>query len=298
MQSGGPTLRGLVLTVLAMLAFAGNSLLCRAALADTAGGALDPATFTAVRLGSGALMLLLVLRVAGGQSARGGNWASSAALFAYAACFSFAYLTLDAGTGALILFGFVQATMILHALATGERPGGREWSGWLLAAAGLLVLLAPGALAPSHAGAALMAAAGVAWGIYSLLGKRQADPLGATTGNFSRALLFIPLLALAGLDDISISTRGLVLAVASGALTSGLGYVLWYAAVRLLSSMQAALVQLTVPAIAAAGGVLLLGEAPTIRLAASGLLILGGLLLALARRKSPADSAARAKTGA
>lgn len=298
MAKAGLALRGLLLTLFAMLAFAGNSLLCRAALRGDAGTAIDPAAFTALRLASGALLLLVVLRFDRTRpaGATGGSWSSAAALFAYAACFSFAYLSLDAGTGALILFGFVQATMILHAFLAGERPGVREWSGWLLAAFGIVVLLAPGALAPDHAGAALMASAGIAWGIYSLLGKRQSHPLGATTGNFTRALVFIPLLALAGVDDLSISGRGLLLAVTSGALTSGLGYVLWYAAVRLLSSMQAALVQLSVPAIAAGGGVLLLGETPTWRLVASGLLVLGGISLALFGRKAVAAPNSRAAT--
>lgn len=302
MRGKGLPLRGLVLTVLAMLAFAGNSLLCRAALrAPESGPAVDPATFTAVRLLSGAAVLLLILSLErrGRRAAdRPGNWRSSAALFAYAACFSYAYLSLDAGTGALILFGFVQATMILHALVRGERPGVPEWAGWLLAAAGLCALLAPGAKAPDWTGASLMAVAGVAWGAYSLLGKRQTKPLLATAGNFTRALVFVPVLALAGLDNLSISAYGLTLAVASGALTSGIGYVLWYAAVSLLTSMQAALVQLSVPAIAAAGGVLLLGEAPTLRLLASGLMILGGISLALSRKPARSSPARARETGA
>lgn len=264
-----------------MLAFAGNSLLCRAALQ---GGAIDPGSFTTLRLASGTAVLLLILSL-GSEKARPrhrGTWQASAALFCYAATFSFAYLFLDAGTGALILFGFVQATMILRALHDGERPGVAEWIGWLLAAAGLLVLLLPGAGAPQPAGALLMAAAGVAWGAYSLLGRRQPDPLAATAGNFTRALVFVPLLALSGVNDLYLSPTGVALAVASGAVTSGLGYVLWYRALRLLTSMQAALVQLSVPAIAAAGGVLFLLEPLTWRLVTSGALVLGGISLALA----------------
>jgi drug/metabolite transporter (DMT)-like permease len=299
-----PTIRSLLLTSLAMLAFAGNSLLCRAALRDPeAGPEIDPATFTAVRLVCGALVLLLILSLSRRSSRaamkRGGWWAA-AALFLYAACFSYAYLSLDAGTGALILFGFVQATMILHALTRGERPGLADWGGWSLAAIGLVWLLAPGASAPNWAGATLMATAGIAWGGYSLLGKRQSQPLEATAANFSRALVFVPLLALPALltgADSFISAHGLLLAITSGALTSGLGYVLWYAAVSLLSSMQAALVQLSVPALAAAGGVMLLGETPTLRLAASGLLILGGMSLALARRRTTTPHTGR-KSGA
>lgn len=295
-------MRGLVLTSLAMLAFAGNSLLCRAALRDPEiGPAIDPATFTAVRLVSGAFMLLLILSVSGPRvraAAQPGSWRSAAALFLYAICFSYAYLSLDAGTGALILFGFVQATMILHALSHGDRPGYSEWGGWVLAAAGLVVLLAPGAGAPNWAGAILMAAAGIAWGGYSLLGKDQSKPLDATAANFTRSLAFIPLLALpTGIGDLSITAQGVLLAVTSGALTSGIGYVLWYGAVRVLSSMQAALVQLSVPAIAAAGGIMLLGEPPTLRLLASGLLVLGGISLALARRQASATPDKPRKSG-
>lgn len=294
--------RGLILTSLAMLAFAGNSLLCRAALRDPEiGPALDPATFTAVRLVSGALVLLTILsfsRRGARPAARRGSWLSAAALFLYAICFSYAYLSLDAGTGALVLFGFVQATMILHALTHGERPGLAAWSGWILAAAGLVLLLAPGARAPNGLGATLMAAAGIAWGAYSLLGRSQSNPLESTAANFGRSLAFLPLLVfLAGIGDLSISARGLLLAVTSGALTSGIGYVLWYGAVRILSSMHAALVQLSVPAIAAAGGVMLLGETPTLRLLASGTLILGGISLALARRPAPTTPAGPGKSG-
>lgn len=287
------TIRSLWLTSLAMLAFAGNSLLCRAALRDPeTGPEIDPATFTAVRLVCGTLILLLILslrRRSSREAMQRGGWWAAAALFLYAGCFSYAYLSLDAGTGALILFGFVQATMILHALSRGERPEFAEWCGWSLSAIGLIWLLAPGAGAPNWAGAILMATAGIAWGGYSLLGKRQSQPLEATAANFSRSLVLLPLLVLPALvtgSDSFMSAYGLLLAMTSGALTSGLGYVLWYAAVSLLSSMQAALVQLSVPALAAAGGVMLLGETPTLRLAASGLLILGGLALALARRQA------------
>jgi drug/metabolite transporter (DMT)-like permease len=293
MHSEARPMRSLVLTSLAMLAFAGNSLLCRAALrSPDIGPAIDPATFTGVRLASGAVMLFLILSFSRRQprpAARPGSWSSAAALFLYAICFSYAYVSLDAGTGALILFGFVQATMILHALTHGERPGFSAWGGWFLAAAGLVVLLAPGALAPNWTGATLMAAAGIAWGAYSLSGKGQSRALDATAANFRRSLLLIPpLLLLAGIGNLSVSPLGLLLAAISGAVTSGIGYVLWYGAVRSLSSMQAALVQLSVPAIAAAGSVALLGETPTLRLLASGILILGGISLALARRPSQA----------
>jgi drug/metabolite transporter (DMT)-like permease len=269
-----------------MLAFAGNSIICRLALKAQA---IDPASFTAVRLASGAFALALIVAVArrGTRRRTAGGWFSALALFLYAAFFSWAYVSLDAASGALILFGFVQVTMIGAALLAGDRPGGFEWSGWLLAAAGLALLLLPGVEAPSSAGAALMALAGVAWGVYSLRGRREAEPLLATSGNFSRSLLFVAALAAAALlaiDGTHWSVAGLLLAVLSGALTSGLGYVLWYAALNYLSSMQAALVQLSVPAIAAAGGVLLLAEPLSLRLVACGSLILGGICLALVQK--------------
>lgn len=285
-------LRVAALTLFAMLAFAGNSIICRLALREQA---IDPASFTALRLVSGALVLAIIVGVARRESAgrEAGGWLSALALFSYAAFFSYAYLSLDAATGALILFGFVQVTMIGAALVAGDRPGGFEWAGWLLAAAGLTLLLLPDASARSPAGAALMALAGIAWGVYSLRGRGESEPLLATSRNFTRSLVLAALLvaaALAGEDLTYWSGEGILLAILSGALTSGLGYVTWYAALTWLTSMQAALVQLSVPAIAAAAGVLLLAEALSLRLVACGFMIIGGICMALLQksRKQPA----------
>ena len=266
-----------------MLAFAGNSIICRLALKEQT---IDPAGFTAVRLLSGALApAAIVAFLNRGKVPRsGGSWLSALALFLYAAFFSYAYLSLDAASGALILFGFVQATMIGAALVAGDRPGPFEWSGWLLAAAGLTLLLLPGARAPSPAGATLMALAGVAWGVYSLRGRSGTDPLLASSGNFLRSLPFVALLAFTMPETMQLSGAGISLAVLSGALTSGVGYVLWYAALNFLTSMQAALVQLSVPALAAAGGVLLLAEPLSLRLIVCGSMIVGGICVALIRK--------------
>ncbi|HLT92170.1 MAG TPA: DMT family transporter [Woeseiaceae bacterium] len=276
--------RAVLLTGLAMLAFAGNSILCRLALKLSA---IDPASFTGLRLAAGAFALVAVVAFpaqSGTVRPRGATWLSGIALFLYAVFFSFAYVALDVATGALILFGCVQATMIGAGLARGDRPGPLEWAGWLLAAAGLALLLLPGARAPSLAGAVLMAAAGIAWGVYSLRGRRAGRPLEATAGNFLRALAFAAPLVVLAAGELRVSPAGALLAVVSGAITSGAGYVLWYAALAHLTSMQAALVQLSVPAIAAAGGVLLLAEPLSPRLTLSGAMILGGICLALVRR--------------
>ncbi|HEX7060786.1 MAG TPA: DMT family transporter [Woeseiaceae bacterium] len=281
--------RAVVLTTLTMLAFAGNSILCRLALKETA---IDPASFAALRLAAGVAALVIIVSVAqrGERMRAKGGWASALALFLYAAFFAFAYVDLDAASGALILFGFVQATMIGAGLVAGDRPAPLEWGGWLAAAAGLSVLLLPGARAPSPAGAALMAVAGVAWGLYSLRGKRETRPVAATAGNFLRALAFVAPLLLVARHDLHATAAGALLAAISGAITSGVGYVLWYAALAHLTSMQAALVQLSVPAVAAAGGVLLLAEPLSVRLVTAGALILGGIWLALrsgaSRRKA------------
>ena len=275
-------LRIVALTALTMLAFAGNSLLCRMALRDTG---IDPAAFTALRLLSGAAMLWLLARIGGGTGT-GGSWRSALALFAYAAGFSFAYVSLSAGTGALLLFAAVQATMILTAWRRGEKLSRRQGLGLLLAIAGLVALVAPGVAAPSWRGSLLMLAAGIAWGIYSLRGRGVANPLAATAGNFLRSLPFALLLCLIFLPRLRYDSLGALYAVLSGALASGLGYVLWYAALRGLDAASAATVQLSVPAIAAAGGVLLLGETLTLRLLLASATILGGIALVL--RKSDA----------
>ncbi|MEM9209410.1 MAG: DMT family transporter [Pseudomonadota bacterium] len=264
-----------------MIAFAGNSILCRMALYD---GALDAATYTVVRLLSAALTLvgILLLRERHDlEPARHGSWRSAITLAIYAICFSYAYISLGAATGALLLFGFAQLTMIVAALLAGERPLAGEALGWLLAAAGLCALLLPGAASPSLLGSAMMAVAGVGWGLYTLYGRGETRPLASTTGNFVRVLLPTAGFAILAAFNLQVSTTGLLLAVASGSLTTGVGYVIWYAALPSLSALQAALIQLSVPAIAAFGGVLLLGETLTARLAVCGALILGGIALSL-----------------
>jgi drug/metabolite transporter (DMT)-like permease len=275
----GPRLATGLMTALAMLAFAANSLLCRAALQQ---GRIDAASFSALRLASGAAVLALVMVLRRRPRAMAhGSWRAAAMLFAYVACFSFAYLTLPAGSGALILFGAVQLTMFAAGLRGGERFAPAGWAGMVLAAAGLVVLLLPGVAAPAPGGAALMAAAGAAWGGYSLLGRGVPDPLAATAGNFVRAAPLGLGLGLVFAAHAHADAGGMLLAVLSGALTSGFGYVVWYAAVRRLRALQAASVQLSVPVIAAFGGVLLLGEAFTPRLLVSAVAILGGIALAL-----------------
>ena len=265
-----------LLTLLALFAFAGNSLLCRAALAHTG---IDAATFTLVRLLSGAVVLaLLAWWRKGGASGRG-NWLSALALFAYAAAFSFAYVKLTAAAGALLLFGAVQATMIAHGLWSGERLRPLQLGGLVLAAGGLVGLVLPGLSAPPLAAALLMLAAGIAWGMYSLRGRGAGDPLQVTAGNFLRAVPLAAVLALLMFRHITPDPTGLGYAVLSGALASGMGYAIWYSALPFLTSVTAATVQLAVPVIAALGGVFLLGEPLTLRLLAASVAILGGVAL-------------------
>ncbi|MCP3139667.1 DMT family transporter [Pyxidicoccus xibeiensis] len=278
-----------VFTVLALVGFAANSLLCRAALAG-GGRLIDAASFTGVRLVSGAVVLAVLLRMRSGRR-EGGSWPSALALFAYAAGFSLAYVRIGAGVGALLLFGCVQATMLGTGLVRGERPRAREVAGLLLALGGLVGLTAPGASAPDTVGAALMAGAGVAWGVYSLRGRGNRTPLAATADNFLRSVPFT--VALSGVGWLVQGTphatgRGVALAVASGALASGVGYSLWYAALPHLTATRAAIVQLSVPVLAAVGGVLLLGEVVTLRLALAGGALLAGVLLALSAKAVPA----------
>ena len=264
---------------MALLAFAANSILCRLALRDRA---MDPAGFTAVRIASGAAMLLLVTGV-GALPVRAStrSWASAGMLFLYAAAFSFAYLSLSAGTGALLLFGSVQGTMLLVALSRGERLGGVQWLGVATAVGGLIYLVLPGLTAPSPLGAALMITAGVAWGAYSVLGRGSNDPVGQTRDNFLLAVPLALLLALAMRSTLAASGKGLLLAVVSGAITSGLGYVVWYRALRHLDGVAASLVQLATPVLAAAGGVLFLAETLSSRLLVAAVLVLGGIALSL-----------------
>jgi drug/metabolite transporter (DMT)-like permease len=271
-----------------MVAFAANSLLCRLALGE---GLIDAASFTTVRMVSGALTLVLFVLPRWRKSGRApANWRSVTPLFAYMACFSFAYLSLSAGTGALLLFGAVQLTMFVAALRAGEHFAGASWLGLALAVSGLVYLVAPGVTAPDPAGAVLMGLAGAAWGLYSLLGRTVRDPLDATAGNFLLAVPLVLALSLLFLDDLHISPDGLLLAVLSGAVASGLGYVAWFAALRGLTAGRAATVQLSVPVIAAAGGVMLLAEPLTLRLLLSASATLGGIAIVLAqktRRRRP-----------
>ena len=279
-----PQRRTALLTALALVAFAGNSILCRMALGARL---IDPAGFTAVRLGAGALTLWLVVAIrSGGLPRLAGQWGSAAALFLYAAAFSLAYISLGAGTGALILFGAVQLTMILAGLRAGERPRLAEWLGLALAASGLVVLVRPGLTAPSPAGSALMATAGVAWGVYSLRGRGSTEPLRNTAGNFLRALPLALLMLLVAGRGAAWDPRGVLLATVSGALASGVGYAIWYAALPALTATRAALVQLLVPVLAAAGGVVVLGEAIPLRLPVAAALVLGGVALAITSHRS------------
>ena len=283
-----PPARIFGLTLLAMIAFAGNSLLCRAALKATA---IDAATFTSVRMASGAAALWLIVRVRDAQGGVKGSWASALALFAYAACFSFAYMSLSAGTGALLLFGAVQATMIGRGLLAGERMGAWQVAGLVLALAGLVGLLLPGITAPPPLGAALMLTAGVAWGIYSLRGKGAGDPTQDTAGNFLRAVPLAALLSLAALPWAAFDAIGFAYAAVSGALASGVGYAIWYTALRGLTATSAATVQLSVPVLASIGGIMFLGEALTLRLGIASIAILGGIALVIltpqSGRRSP-----------
>jgi drug/metabolite transporter (DMT)-like permease len=283
MSAGSPQLRAIVYTSITMLAFAGNSILCRMALRD---GAIDPASFTSIRLLSGAVALLLIVRLTNNDASirEHGGWISALVLFFYAICFSYAYISLSAGAGALILFGFVQGTMIAMALWSGDRPSVSEWLGWLLAFGGLVWLLIPGIEAPPAVGATLMALAGIGWGVYSIRGRNETNALVSTCSNFVYSMAFVIVFTAIMYTSADITNRGVVLAVISGALTSGVGYVIWYAALNYLSAMQAALVQLSVPAIAAAAGVILLAEPVSLRLLTSGALILGGISLALIQK--------------
>lgn len=275
----------LLLTAVAMLAFAANSLLCRLALQQ---GDIDPASFGSVRLVSGAVVLAAIVRLRPGPPAAArADWLAAAMLWLYVACFSFAYLTLAAGTGALILFGAVQLTMFGAGLRAGERFTATAWAGLALAVAGLLYLVWPGIAAPAPLGAALMAAAGVAWGIYSLRGRGAGDATAATAGNFLRAAPLALALSLVFASHMQASATGVALAVASGAVTSGLGYAVWYTALPGLTALRAATVQLSVPPLAAIGGVLLLAEAVSLRLLLASAAILGGVALVLLSR-SPA----------
>lgn len=266
------------LTALAMAFFAGNSLLCRAALSDTD---IDPASFTTIRLLSGSVVLALLVRLRSARHGEGGNWMSAAALFVYAAGFSMAYVSLTAATGALLLFGAVQATMIGHGLVRGERLRAAQVCGSLLAMGGLAGLLLPGLASPPLPAAACMLAAGVAWGVYSLRGRGSRSPTTVTAGNFLRTIPITLAMSLLMIASARFDAQGIGYAVASGALASGCGYAIWYAVLPSLKASQAATIQLGVPVLAAVAGVLLLGEPLDLRLILAAFAILGGIALVL-----------------
>jgi drug/metabolite transporter (DMT)-like permease len=276
-----------LLTSFAMLAFAGNSLLCRVALKETA---IDAASFTTVRIVSGALVLIVLLMMRGTVLRMAGNWSTAFWLFAYAACFSFAYTGLSAGTGALLLFGAVQATMLGYGMRRGERMGRRRLTGMACACAGMIGLVLPGVTAPPLLGTVLMVLSGISWGVFSIRGRGAADPALVMTGSFVRAAPFTMILSTVMWSEASIDPAGLWYAVLSGGVTSGLGYILWYSALPRLTVTSAAIVQLTVPMLAAAGGVVLLSEPLTFRLVLASIAILGGVGLALTE---PPRSASR-----
>jgi drug/metabolite transporter (DMT)-like permease len=272
-----------ILTLLAMIAFAGNSLLCRAALKQTS---IDAASFTFIRIFSGAVALWLIMKMRGAAWKEAGNWSSALALFAYAAAFSFAYNSLSAGTGALLLFGAVQATMILWGFRRGERLHTIQIVGLVVAVTGVVVLLLPGLSAPPLSGSILMLGAGVAWGIYSLRGKVEKNPVSSTAGNFLRAVPLAAIVSIMLLPWARLDRLGIGYAVISGAIASGLGYVIWYAALSGLKAASAATVQLSVPVLAATGGILLLGEPITFRYLVASIAVLGGIALVIIEKNS------------
>ncbi len=267
-------------TTLALVAFAFNSILCRLALR---GEEADAVGFTAVRLISGAVTLIVISYFfsKSKRNFKSGSWPSAFFLFAYAICFSLAYLDLATGTGALVLFSSVQITMIIVSLVRGEGPGAMEWVGLVVAAGGLVYLLLPGIESPPLVAAALMAAAGIAWGFYTLRGKGSKDPIADTVGNFVRSVPMIAIVAVPFISQLHLSGRGLLLAVLSGAIASGIGYSFWYAALKYHTAFRAAVLQLPVPLLTAVGGIVFLSEVATLRLVVASVLILGGIALTI-----------------
>lgn len=273
-----PLLRLVILTTLTLIAFAANSLLCRMALKETA---IDAASFTSVRLLSGAAMLWLMMRWQQQAPLAHGNWRSASALFIYAVALSFAYRSMSTGAGALVLFGAVQATMLIAGYLAGERMTKVQAFGFLAALFGLVMLVSPGVQAPSALDSMLMLMSGIAWGIYSMLGRGLANPAAATAGNFLRAVPFTIVLSLLALPWLQLDARGMLLAALSGAVTSALGYVLWYRVLQHIKTMTASTVQLASPVLAAIAGIILLGEHVTRDLLVASALILGGIWLVL-----------------
>ncbi len=272
-----------LLTAVTLVLFAANSVVCKLALGR---GAIDPASFTLIRLISGAAVLILLLKFfgSGQENVSHVSWLPAGMLFLYAACFSYAYMTLEAGTGALILFGAVQLTMIVSAVVSGERPGSMVWTGGLVAFLGLVYLVFPGLVAPSPSGSCLMVIAGISWGVYSVMGKRVQYPLAETRTNFIRSVVFAGLLLLPMWQEGRISPWGAWLAFISGALASGVGYALWYAVVLRMKTVKAGVVQLLVPVLASLGGAFFLEELITRQLMVSTVVIFGGVCLSLAGR--------------
>ena len=281
------------LTSLAMIAFACNSLLCRVALKHTG---IDAASFTTIRLISGAIMLWLIVQISRGTQTGRGSWLSAFALFVYAAGFSFAYVSLPASTGALLLFGAVQATMIGHGIWAGEHLRRLQLVGLVLALGGLVGLLSPGLSAPPLLGSSLMLSAGVAWGVYSLRGKGAGDATRVTAGNFLRAVPMAAALSLLMHASISLEYAGsldyagMLYAVASGAVASGTGYAIWYTVLPALKTTSAATVQLSVPIIAAIGGMVFLDESASVRLVLASVAILGGIALVIREKQNAIDA--------
>jgi len=283
-----------LLTAFTLVAFAANSLLCRMALGAQL---IDPVSFSTPRLASGALILVPLARIASKTAPNhSGSWLSGVALFVYAMAFSLAYVWLGAGIGALILFGTVQATMIGTGMKTGDHPQPLEWLGLLAALGGLVYLIAPGIASPDPVGSLLMCLSGLAWGIYSLQGKKAVAPVSATAGNFVRSLPLAAVSSALAVPFFSAQATGILLAVVSGSVTSGLGYVLWYRALRGLRTAQAAIVQLLVPILAALGGIFFLGERLSVRLAISSVLILGGVAMAVGSRSRDTGASRSALT--
>jgi drug/metabolite transporter (DMT)-like permease len=275
--------RIVILTVITMLAFAGNTLFCRMALKLTA---IDAASFTSIRLASGAATLWCIVFMFRGHKVGKGSWRSAAALFAYAILYSYAYISLEAAMGALLLFGAVQATMIGYGISKGERLHGWQIAGLLLALGGLVGLLLPGLTAPPLVGSALMLASGVSWGVYSLRGRGEGDATRISAGNFMRAVPMAAAVSLLTLGNVELDSAGVAYAVASGALSSGIGYAIWYSVLPALKATSASTVQLSVPVITALGGVLFLGESVTLRLLLASVAILGGIALVIMRGHS------------
>ena len=279
---GSPLFKTTLLTCLALIAFAANSVLCRLALGDVA---IDASSFTGLRLLSGAISLFIILALKGGLKgnkvaiASKGSWGAAFVLFIYAVTFSYAYLSVDTGTGALILFGAVQITMIMLSIIAGTRLYLIEWSGVVLAFSGFIYLVLPNISTPSFNGFILMTISGIAWGIYTLKGRQSKYPLMDTTYNFIRTIPFVILLTIITMHDMEYTVEGIILALISGAITSGVGYTIWYIALGGLSSTQAAVIQLSVPVIAAIGGVIFVSEVITMRLVVSTTVVLTGILM-------------------